>query len=33
MSIPWLINRFFHKSKLVTLELKAVKYLDKIIVR
>ena len=31
MPIPWIINSVFYKGKLVTLEMKAEKHLDKII--
>ncbi len=31
MPIPWIINSVFYKGKLVTLEMKVEKYLDKLI--
>ena len=31
MPIPWIINSVFYKGKLVTLEMKAEKHLDKLI--
>ena len=31
MPIPWILNSVFYKGKLVTLEMKAEKYLDKVL--